>query len=102
MVSKASARHKNLGKDPKNIAAKIAEKHARNREINEQKQAANLRFIEDHGLERLSLTRHRRILVNGQTVRKKDGSIKTKRVEVLEPPSATVRRYLREQERSAS
>ena len=67
MVSKASARHKAQGKDPKNIAKKISEKHAKNAAMNQARMQANLDYIAEHGLDRI-------------------GS---------EAPSTTVRRHLR-------
>ena len=95
-MSKASARHKNLGKDPKNIAAKIAAKHDRNREANTARFQANLDRIEQLGLQRLTITKTRTLRDHrGAPLRDKTGTVRTVKREVLESPSRTLRRYER-------
>lgn len=94
-MSKSSARHKNLGKDPKQIAAKIAAKHARNKARNDAAMQANLDYISAHGLERQL---EERVVVQVQ----RDGSRRSKIVTVLEAPSTTVRRHQREIQREAA
>lgn len=68
-MSKSSARHANIGKDNKNIRAKILAKKQKNLDANLAKMQANLDYIRDHGLQRIgteapstTVRRHQRLL----------------------------------------
>lgn len=77
-MSKSSKRHVSIGKDPKHIQQKIADRKERNRQLNHSRYTENLATLSDLGLQPRSI----------ESVNRR-GKLK------YESPSKTLRRYRR-------